>query len=85
MEIQSTLLSKDLKRNLFQLFATWSGSLAKPLGVMYNASNSSANNDEEKLQFSALQVRNTNESFFLNFFPLFHFHLYTRNVGRKYT
>lgn len=29
----ATLLSKELKRNLFNLFASWSGPTAKPLGA----------------------------------------------------
>lgn len=50
-----TLLSRDLKRNLFKLFANWGGSLAKPLG---NESNPgiSYSPDESALQFSALSV-----------------------------
>lgn len=72
MEIQSTMLSKELKRNLFQLFATWSGSLAKPLGVMYNASGSTASSDEEKLQFSALQVTNNNYDIFFHLLKFFY-------------
>lgn len=55
VEACNTLLSRDLKRNLFNLFASWSGQYAKPLGVL---SLSSAN-DDEKLQFCSLQV-NTN-------------------------
>lgn len=31
----TTLLSKELKRNLFNLFASWSGPTAKPLGASY--------------------------------------------------
>lgn len=55
VEICNTLLSRELKRNLFNLFASWSGQYAKPLGVISHSS-SNVNNDEEKLQFSALQV-----------------------------
>lgn len=57
VESCTTLLSKELKRNLFQLFATWSGSLSKPLGVMYHVSSGTQiSTDDERLQFSALQV-----------------------------
>lgn len=52
VDVCNTLLSRDLKRNLFNLFASWSGQYAKPLGV----SSSSSANDDEKLQFCALQV-----------------------------
>lgn len=54
METCNTLLSRDLKRNLFNLFTSWCGQYAKPLGVSSNIT--STNPDEEKLQFSALQV-----------------------------
>jgi hypothetical protein len=50
-----TLLTRDLKRNLFILFASWSGNFAKPLGIVYHAGGTN-NADDEKLQFSALQV-----------------------------
>lgn len=87
MESRATLLSNELKRHLFNLFASWSG---QPLGVSHagfsgttsnggtNAAGASSNNnslgisgtiasgtstslgsisiEEEKLQFSALQV-----------------------------
>uniref|UniRef100_A0A336KDY9 CSON006532 protein n=1 Tax=Culicoides sonorensis TaxID=179676 RepID=A0A336KDY9_CULSO len=57
LESCTTLLSKELKRNLFQLFATWSGSLSKPLGVMYHVSSATQiTTDDERLQFSALQA-----------------------------
>lgn len=90
MESRTTLLSNDLKRHLFNLFASWSGPTAKPLGFSHagfggtssngatsaaganNSSNSlgisgtiasgtsislgSISVEEEKLQFSALQV-----------------------------
>lgn len=52
VDVCNTLLSRDLKRNLFNLFASWSGQYAKPLGV----SSSSVANEDEKLQFCALQV-----------------------------
>jgi hypothetical protein len=56
VEACNTLLSRDLKRNLFKLFASWSGAnYAKPLG--FSGSAIATNNiDEEKLQFNALQV-----------------------------
>lgn len=53
MESCGTLLSRDLKRNLFNLFATWCGNFSKPLGII---SHINQNAEEEKLQFSALQV-----------------------------
>lgn len=90
MESRATLLSNDLKRHLFNLFASWSGATAKPLGFPHagftgtssngttnTAGTNSSNNslgiigtiasgtsislgsisvEEEKLQFSALQV-----------------------------
>lgn len=91
MESRTTLLSNDLKRHLFNLFASWSGPTAKPLGFPHaggisgsnsngatstagaNSSNNSLGTsgtvasgtstslgtiavEEEKLQFSALQV-----------------------------
>lgn len=49
-----TLLSRDLKRNLFNLFASWSGIFAKPLGLANHISGTSA--EEEKLQFCSLQA-----------------------------
>ncbi|XP_059216177.1 protein furry isoform X3 [Stomoxys calcitrans] len=49
----ATLLTRDLKRNLFNLFATWCGSFSKPLGI---ASQIGQTQEEEKLQFSALQA-----------------------------
>lgn len=54
VETCNTLLSRDLKRNLFNLFTSWCGQYAKPLGVSSNIT--ATNPDEEKLQFSALQV-----------------------------
>ncbi|GAB0100590.1 protein furry [Sergentomyia squamirostris] len=57
LEVCGTLLSRDLKRNLFNLFASWSGEFAKPLGISSHNSISLGNSaDEEKLQFSALQA-----------------------------
>ncbi|XP_037907815.1 protein furry isoform X6 [Hermetia illucens] len=53
LESCATLLSRDLRRNLFNLFATWCGSFSKPLGI---SSQIGATADEEKLQFSALQA-----------------------------
>lgn len=55
MDIWPTLLSRDLKRNLFNLFASWSGPFAKPLGIIFTVGGSNCI-EEEKLQFSALQV-----------------------------
>lgn len=57
MDICNSLLSRDLKRNLFNLFASWIGQYAKPLGV----SSSSSANDDEKLQFCALQVNSRSQ------------------------
>ncbi|XP_058987599.1 protein furry isoform X7 [Musca domestica] len=54
LESCATLLTRDLKRNLFNLFATWSGSFAKPLGIASQQIGQSP--EEEKLQFSALQA-----------------------------
>ncbi len=56
MEICNTLLSRDLKRNLFNLFASWSGQFSKPLGINSHGTANLNNNEEDKLQFSALQV-----------------------------
>ncbi|KAH8406857.1 hypothetical protein KR222_008787, partial [Zaprionus bogoriensis] len=53
LESCATLLSRDLKRNLFNLFATWCGSFSKPLGI---SSQIGQTLEEEKLQFSALQA-----------------------------
>lgn len=53
VESCATLLTRDLKRNLFNLFATWCGSFSKPLGIVSQIGQSA---EEEKLQFSALQV-----------------------------
>ncbi|KAL5290083.1 FRY family protein [Megaselia abdita] len=53
LESCATLLSRDLKKNLFNLFASWCGPLSKPLGIF---SNTGTNMDEEKLQFSSLQA-----------------------------
>jgi hypothetical protein len=49
------LLSRDVRRNLFNLFASWSGPYAKHFGISTTVVNN-ANSDEEKLQFSAVQV-----------------------------
>uniref|UniRef100_A0A1B0EV26 Cell morphogenesis protein N-terminal domain-containing protein n=1 Tax=Lutzomyia longipalpis TaxID=7200 RepID=A0A1B0EV26_LUTLO len=56
LEACGTLLSRDLKRNLFNLFASWSGEFAKPLGISHNTASSGSSAEEEKLQFSALQA-----------------------------
>ncbi|XP_017484695.1 PREDICTED: protein furry-like, partial [Rhagoletis zephyria] len=52
LESCGTLLTRELKRSLFNLFATWCGSFSKPLGFTSQIGQSQ---DEEKLQFSALQ------------------------------
>ncbi|XP_055531189.1 protein furry isoform X3 [Wyeomyia smithii] len=65
LESCPTLLTRELKRNLVNLFASWSGSYAVPFGgnsggVSHHAVSSSTissiSADEEKLQFSALQA-----------------------------
>lgn len=56
VEACNTLISRDLKRNLFNLFASWSGQYSKPLGISSNILVASVNMEEEKLQFSSLQV-----------------------------
>lgn len=68
IEVEScaTLLSRELKSNLFHLFATWGGPYAKPLIVNHSGSSSGgggsiSNNgtvcaEEAKLQFGALTV-----------------------------
>ncbi|EDS42986.1 conserved hypothetical protein [Culex quinquefasciatus] len=68
LESCSTLLTRELKRNLVNLFASWSGSAyAAPFGVIVGASASASHHaisssivsvsaDEEKLQFGALQA-----------------------------
>ncbi|XP_075160591.1 microtubule binding protein furry isoform X3 [Haematobia irritans] len=53
LESSATLLTRDLKRNLFNLFATWCGNFSKPLGIV---SQIGQTQEEEKLQFSALQA-----------------------------
>ncbi|XP_060657758.1 protein furry isoform X2 [Drosophila nasuta] len=53
LESCATLLSRDLKRNLFNLFATWCGNFSKPLSI---SSQIGQTLEEEKLQFSALQA-----------------------------
>lgn len=53
----NTLLSRDLKRNLFNLFASWTGQYSKALGISSNVIANSVNIEEEKLLFSALQVK----------------------------
>ncbi|XP_030386037.1 protein furry isoform X4 [Scaptodrosophila lebanonensis] len=53
LEACATLLTRDLKRNLFNLFATWCGSFSKPLCI---TSQIGQTVEEEKLQFSALQA-----------------------------
>ena len=54
MEACHTLLKRDLRRNLFTLFASWAGPYGKPL------TSSSLSQEEEKscsdLQMSALQA-----------------------------
>jgi len=53
VEACATLLSRVLKRNLFNLFAAWCGSFSKPLGYTMQSDHTL---EEEKLQFSALQA-----------------------------
>lgn len=53
MESRATLLSRELKRNLFNLFASWGGPLTKQLVNVYHAANCV---EEAKLQFGALWV-----------------------------
>ncbi|XP_032575615.1 protein furry isoform X7 [Drosophila sechellia] len=53
LEACATLLSRVLKRNLFNLFAAWCGSFSKPLGYTMQSDHTL---EEEKLQFSALQA-----------------------------
>lgn len=53
VESRATLLSRDLKRNLFNLFASWGGPLTKQLVNVYHAANCV---EEAKLQFGALWV-----------------------------
>lgn len=112
MESRTTLLSNDLKRHLFNLFASWSGPTAKPLGFSHagyvgsaasgalsgtaGASNASSIGtgtstsgtnislgsipaEEEKLQFSALQVS-------YNYCECVHalFRIYAHSVVRYY-
>lgn len=57
MEGSATLLSRELKRNLFHLFSLWSGPFAKPLRQTHSSSSGTVNPEEEKLQFSALQAQ----------------------------
>lgn len=63
MESCATLLSRELKSNLFHLFATWGGPYAKPLGIVNHSSsggsisgNGTVCAEEAKLQFGALTV-----------------------------
>ncbi|XP_058831171.1 protein furry isoform X4 [Topomyia yanbarensis] len=69
LESCPTLLTRELKRNLVNLFASWSGSYAAPFGATAGSNSggshhaisssstiSSISIDEEKLQFSALQA-----------------------------
>lgn len=51
-----TLLSRELKRNLFRLFATWGGAFAKQFGNTATENNSTTGSDEISLQFSALSA-----------------------------
>ncbi|XP_037930850.1 protein furry isoform X3 [Teleopsis dalmanni] len=53
LESCATLLTRDLKRNLFELFATWCGPFSKPLGITSQIGQTA---EEEKLKFSALQA-----------------------------
>lgn len=51
-----TLLTRDLKRNLFKLFATWGGPYAKQFGSTDNSVNVQPSNEEMALQFCALSA-----------------------------
>lgn len=55
VESCATLLSRDLKSNLFNLFASWGGPLTKPLGIAYHAAGTNCA-EESKLQFGAFWV-----------------------------
>lgn len=58
MESCATLLSRDLKSNLFNLFASWGLPFTKPLGIgSYHAGGTNNSVEEGKLQFGALMVR----------------------------
>lgn len=57
MEASATLLSRELKRNLFNLFSSWSGPFAKPLRQNLSGLSGTINLEEEKLQFCALQAQ----------------------------
>ncbi|XP_065087321.1 protein furry isoform X2 [Ochlerotatus camptorhynchus] len=62
LESCATLLSRELKRNLVNLFTSWSGSYSIPFGNTTGTSHQAVNSstisnisvDEEKLQYSAL-------------------------------
>lgn len=57
VESCATLLSRDLKSNLFNLFASWGLPYTKPLGIgSYHAGGTNNSVEEGKLQFGALMV-----------------------------
>lgn len=56
MESCITLLSRELKRNLFKLFATWGGAYAKQFGSTDNGPGLQRSPEEMALQFSALSA-----------------------------
>lgn len=57
MEKYPTLLKKDLRKNLFQLFVGWSGQFSKFLGPYSLTVQANANDNDEELQYAALQVQ----------------------------
>ncbi|XP_037037722.1 protein furry isoform X7 [Bradysia coprophila] len=57
LESCATLLSRDLKSNLFNLFASWGLPFTKPLGIgSYHAGGTNNSVEEGKLQFGALMA-----------------------------
>lgn len=65
MESCATLLSRDLKSNLFNLFASWGLPYTKPLGIgSYHAGGTNNSIEEGKLQFGALMVENLFQTHF---------------------
>lgn len=56
MDTASTVLSRDLKHSLFNMFAMWSGPFAKPLKPHFMTP-ATTHADEEKLQYAALQAQ----------------------------
>lgn len=57
VETYTTLLKKDLRKNLFQLFTSWAGSYSKFLGPFSPLMQTlQANDSDEELQYAALQA-----------------------------